>query len=150
AKNVVWSVLLAVLVGCIAYGSLAPTSSSPTPAQRSKQLAAEIRCPTCSGLSAGESDSTLARSTRDEIQRRVDGGKSNKQIRDYFVSRYGDSALMTPKKTGLSGVIWVLPAIGALIAAAGLTLVIVRWKSTPEVQLDDDLTSARQTNVEAI
>lgn len=127
-------VLAGVLAVTLVVGSaLAPSDSSsgpPTAAERTAHLAGRVRCPTCSGLSVGESDAPAAESSRIEIDRRVALGESDTQIENYFVSRYGPQALVTPEPEGFGLIVWLAPLGLAVVAAAGAGLAVRRWMHT--------------------
>jgi cytochrome c-type biogenesis protein CcmH len=89
-----------------------------TPAQVEAQLAAELRCPDCQGLSIAESHTTSAAAIRSEIAQQVASGRTEAQVRDYFVARYGQWILLEP-----ASALWlVLPFALVALAAAGLVL----------------------------
>ena len=85
--------------------------------QRQRDLAAEIKCPECQGLSMGDSDSTTAR-RRADITARIAHGESDAQIRQAYVDRYGESILLKPEAKGIGLIVWALP-VAAFVAATG-------------------------------
>ncbi len=78
--------------------------------QRTDQLASELRCPVCQGLSVAASPSEAARAMRDRIHELVALGYGDQQIVDYFVGRYGTWVLLEPPKQGLTWLLWLGPA----------------------------------------
>ncbi len=125
-SRLTWAVVALCVSGALIFASWAQ-SKAPTQAARSDHLASQVRCPTCQGLSVAESTSPLAMASRDEINRRLSEGESDKQIRAYFVSRYGDTALMTPDKHGFALVAWIAPAVLGLLAVIAVVFTIRRW-----------------------
>lgn len=101
----------------------------PTEEQRVKRIASAVRCPTCRSLSAEQSEAPLSGSIRDEIRRRVVVGETDGHIRDYLVSRYGKSILLSPDTTGVSFFVWALPLLVAALAVAGLVLAVRRKRA---------------------
>lgn len=77
----------------------------------------ELRCVVCDGQSLAESDATLARQMRSEIRRRVREGQSEKQIRLFFLERYGDTILMSPPLKPHTYPLWCAPLILLLMGA---------------------------------
>jgi cytochrome c-type biogenesis protein CcmH/NrfF/Tfp pilus assembly protein PilF len=130
-KRIVWMVIGAVAIIAAVVGSI-PESEPMTQEQRVESIAGDIMCPTCQGLSVAESNSPLAQSSQDEIERLVSEGQSDEQIKDYFVSRYGESALMSPDREGSTLLIWLIPAAFAVGAAAFITGAVRRWKRNPD------------------
>jgi len=99
-----------------------------TEAARANRIASSIRCPTCRGLSAAESDARASIAIRDEIRRRVHDGETDDQIRDFLASRYGDDIRLVPPSSGIGAVVWVLPAIAFATGAGALALAFSRWR----------------------
>jgi cytochrome c-type biogenesis protein CcmH len=119
-------VLAAVVVAGLAQGR-------PAPRDRAEALAARLRCPDCQSISVAESDSQTARAIRAEIGRLVAAGRSDQQVLDYFVARYGRWVLLDPPPRGATLLLWVLP-VAALAAGVGV-LVGYRRRARSPVEL---------------
>jgi cytochrome c-type biogenesis protein CcmH len=130
SRRLVWAVMGLVLVVALGLGSRGP-SGPPTEDQRVHRMATVIRCPTCQGLSAAQSDAPSSEAIRDEIRRRVRDGETDDQIRDYLVSRYGSGILLEPPATGLGILVWALPLLGGVLAVGGLGHVLRRNRVRP-------------------
>ena len=130
-------VLAPVLVVALFVGARGD-GGPPTAASRTSGLASEVRCPTCEGLSAGESESPASVAIRQEIRRRVDAGESDAEIRAYLVSRYGRDILLTPASSGVAALVWALPVVALVCAAGGLVLVFRRRWAAPALTATDD------------
>jgi len=65
----------------------------------------------------------MARAQLDKVRELVTEGKSDEEIYDYFVDRYGEWALMEPRKSGVTLGLWLFPA---LLLLGGL---LVIWNS---------------------
>ena len=130
SRRVTWGLLALVLVGALAVGSRGQ-SGPPTEDQRVRRITSVIRCPTCRGLSAAQSDAPSAESIRDEVRRRVQMGETDAQVKGYLVSRYGEDILLQPKAEGVGLLVWALPLIGAVGAVGGLVLVLRRRRVRP-------------------
>jgi cytochrome c-type biogenesis protein CcmH len=124
-----WVGLAVVVVVALAVGS--SRHSSDSPAARTTRIAKEVRCPTCRGLSAAESDAKAAEAVRTEIRSRVDQGQSDEEIRAYLASRYGDDILLRPEGSGVTGLVWALPVIVLVAGIGGLVLAFRRWSAGP-------------------
>lgn len=72
-------------------------------------VAKELRCPTCTGLSVLESDATFSVQIKDIVKEQVQGGKSKDEILQYFTERYGPWILRAPPKQGFNLLAWALP-----------------------------------------
>ena len=78
---------------------------------RMREIAAELRCPTCRSLSVYDSPSDLAREMRELIREQLRAGKSREEITAYFVDRYGEWILLKPKARGFNWMVWLLPLV---------------------------------------
>lgn len=126
SRRLTWGLLALVLVGALAVGARGE-SGPPTEDQRVERISAVVRCPTCRGLSAAQSDAPSAEAIRDEVRRRVQEGETDAQIKGYLISRYGEDILLQPK----SRVVWVLPILGGVAAVGGLVFVLRRRRVKP-------------------
>ena len=122
-----WVVMGVLLTGALAVGAQGSTDGR-TVDGRVRSIAAEVRCPTCEGLSVAESDAPSSRTIRDDIRRRVEAGESNGEIRAYLVSRFGKDILLKPEATGVSALVWALPVVALVCALAGLVVAFRRWR----------------------
>lgn len=132
----VWAVMGVVLAGALFVGR--GDSGQPSDARRAHDIATEIRCPTCRGLSAADSDAPAAQAIRDDILRRVQAGQTAGEIRAYLVSRYGDEILLKPERHGMAVLVWALPVLAVGAAIAGLALAFRRWRARPGRALSAD------------
>ena len=123
--------LVVVVVGALWLGGTAGRGDDPSPAARSRRLAAELRCPVCQGLSVADSPSDMARSIATDIRRRVDAGETDEEIRQAYVERFGEWILLEPASSGLGAVVWALPVTGMVLAGAALALAFRRWRRQP-------------------
>ena len=92
-----------------------------------------MRCPTCSGLSAAESDAKTAEAVRDEIRTRVEQDQSDGQIRAALAQRFGADILLRPEGRGVAALVWALPVAAVVLAVAGLALAFRRWSAATRV-----------------
>ncbi|MGI9033616.1 MAG: cytochrome c-type biogenesis protein [Acidimicrobiales bacterium] len=130
ARRWSWLALAVVLAVALVIGSRGRTGPL-TDAQRAHRIATEIRCPTCRGLSAADSDAPSSSAIRDEVLRRVQAGQTDGQIRGYLVSRYGIDILLKPEATGVAGLVWALPVAALVVALGGLALAFRSWRARP-------------------
>lgn len=123
--------LVPVLGMALFVGARSSDSAPPTPAQRTSRIAAQVRCPTCEGLSAAESEAPASVAIRREIRRRVDAGQPDQEVRAFLVGRYGRDILLTPEGSGVAGLVWALPVAGLVLAAGGLVVTFRRRNAAP-------------------
>lgn len=128
--------MLLVVAGALFIGARGQ-SGPRTAEQRASGIAGELRCPTCRGLSAADSDAPAADFIRQEALRRTRAGQTDDEIIAFFVSRYGKDILLKPEARGLAGLVWALPAAGLVVAVGGLIVVFRRWRVRPGATVSD-------------
>jgi len=85
---------------------------------RAQKLMREIRCVACENEPVSQSSAAIAEDMRVRIREMIADGASNEDIRDWFVSRYGEFVLFRPPASDPSGwLLWGLPF--ALLLAGG-------------------------------
>lgn len=111
--------------------ALAPVALTPAQEELAAEIESELKCPVCRSQSVRTSRSFMAQDMSRRIRQMVAEGRSKEEIRDYFVARYGDYILLSPRKEGFAWTVWLLPF--ALVLGGGATIVAVarRWKSRP-------------------
>src|SRR5437762_14099030 len=83
-------------------------AAAPDLEDRTREIATELRCVVCQNLSVADSPSEMAQQMRAIVREQVQAGKSPEQIKDFFVSKYGEWVLLKPKTTGFSALLWIL------------------------------------------
>lgn len=89
----------------------------PRQEARAREISENLRCLVCQNQSIDDSNADLARELRLLVREQVKAGKSNDQVTDYLVSRYGDFILLKPPVNWRTALLWAAPfAILALAA----------------------------------
>ena len=90
-------------------------------ATRTVEVAGQLRCPVCQGLSVGDSPSAMAMNMKEQVRELLARGYTRDQILAYFEQSYGEFVLLKPKFRGVNSLVWILPllalAIGAVLVA---------------------------------
>jgi cytochrome c-type biogenesis protein CcmH len=103
------------------------------------RLSTELRCLVCQNQTLADSDAPLAEDLRVEIREMAAQGKTDQEIIDYLVARYGDFVLYRPPVKATTLLLWVGPFFLLLIGIAGLGLILrSRQKQTPDAPLNMD------------
>jgi len=98
---------------------------------RTAEVAAQLRCPVCQGLSIQESPSELSQQMRAVVKDQLRAGKTPDEVKAYFVSKYGEWILLEPKAKGFNLLVYALPV---LLVAGGLGVIVIavrKWTQTP-------------------
>lgn len=113
-------IAIAAVIAVLGLAQAASPDRAATQQERVDDVAATIRCPTCQGLSIKDSPSVLAGGSRQIVEQQLRAGRTPDQVRQYFVDRYGASALLSPDPAGPGLLAWVVPAAALpLVAALG-------------------------------
>lgn len=113
---------------------------------RYEEIISEVRCLQCQNESLKDSNAFLAVDLRREIRRLLSEGKTNAEIYDFLVQRYGEFALYRPRMSGKTMLLWLAPLL--LVAAGAVVVVrVVRGRmALPVVDDADDDSEARLTD----
>jgi cytochrome c-type biogenesis protein CcmH len=95
----------------------------PAEESRYRGLIEELRCLVCQNQSLAESDADLAKDLRDQTYQMVREGRSDAEIVDFMVARYGDFVLYRPPVRPTTALLWFGPV---LLAVAGALIVLVK------------------------
>ena len=85
-----------------------------------KDVAADLRCPTCTGISVLDSDAPFSVQIKNEVKQQLSEGKSKSQILDFFTDRYGPWILREPPKEGVHLWAWIVPLGFLLLGPLGV------------------------------
>jgi cytochrome c-type biogenesis protein CcmH len=111
--------LAILLIGCMpvfAHASTEPTMHDPVAQKRLVDLSAQLRCLVCQNQSIAESNAELAVDLRNQINEQIKAGKSDKEIVDFMVTRYGDFVLYRPPFKATTVLLWIGPIALLLLA----------------------------------
>ena len=142
-----WRILFAALLLLISAPAFAQEAQLADPAleQRARKLSYEIRCVVCQSQSIAESDADIARDMRGLIREQIAAGKSDQEIRDYLVARYGDFVLFEPPFKATTYVLWIGPF--ALLLAAGIGVIFYFRRRAAQPAASRELSEAEHNRV---
>ena len=104
---------------------------------RYEKIVSEVRCLVCQNQTIKDSNAFLAGDLRREIQRLMEEGRSDAEIYDFLVTRYGDFVLYRPRMSGKTMALWIAPFL--LIAVGGIVAIrVVRGRMALSVDDDTD------------
>ena len=92
----------------------------------------EVMCPVCGTPLAVASEAPQAQRERAYIERLIARCKSKDEVKQALVAEFGDSVLALPGDQGDDSLgdvlVYVVPALGILLAAGGIAFAVVRWR----------------------
>lgn len=118
-----------------------PSSQAVTPAQavadsileaRTAEVASELRCPVCQGLSIQDSPSELSQQMRSVVKDQLREGKTPDQVKAYFISKYGEWILLEPKAKGFNVLVYALPILLVLGGLGVIAVAVKKWTRAPD------------------
>ncbi|MEI6551575.1 MAG: cytochrome c-type biogenesis protein, partial [Betaproteobacteria bacterium] len=98
----------------------APLAEDPVLEKRLIHISEELRCLVCQNESLASSRAELANDLREEVRKLIRQDKSDSQIKEYLVTRYGDFVLYKPEVKPLTWVLWFGPFLLLVLAILGM------------------------------
>ena len=105
--------------------------------QRFHALVTELRCVMCQNQSLADSNAQIAHDLRREVLALMRQGRSDAQIRDYLVARYGEFVLYKPRIEEKTWLLWFGPALLLLAGGFVVARVVRRHAAGNVVPVDD-------------
>ncbi len=122
--------LLLLAVACAGWAKEAvPLADDPVVEQRLIAISEEMRCLVCQNESLSGSRSELAQDLRRELRNQIRQGRTDSEIRDFMVSRYGDFVLYRPPVKPTTILLWAGPFV-LMIAGVIVLLVYLRRRNS--------------------
>ncbi|MBT8102760.1 MAG: cytochrome c-type biogenesis protein CcmH [Gammaproteobacteria bacterium] len=128
--------ILLVLAGLLALTPAAAIDTGkafddPVLQARYEKLISEVRCLKCQNQSIKDSNVFLASDLRREIRRLITEGKTDAEIADFLVTRYGEFALYRPRTTGKTLILWIAPFLLVLFGGFAMFRIVRHRMSMP-------------------
>lgn len=115
---------------------------------RYRTLTEELRCPKCQNQNIADSDAPIAKDLRNEIHRMLGEGKSDDEIVDFLVARYGDFVRYKPPVNERTWLLWYGPwlLLGGGLGVLGL-IVLRRRRPAAAAGKDADLSAEERARL---
>jgi len=135
--------LTLLMAGSLATGTVAaeetaaPGAIPPgTDVVRLREITADLRCLVCQNQSIADSHAGLAIDLRNQVIKLMGQGKSDAEIKQYMVDRYGEFVLYDPPFSINNGLLWAGPFLLALVGAyVARRTIAARAAAAPPAQL---------------
>jgi cytochrome c-type biogenesis protein CcmH len=130
--------LLVALALAWAGGALAIDTErafdDPALQARYEHITRELRCLVCQNETIADSNATLAQDLRREVRGMIADGKTDDQIREFMIERYGDFVLYRPRLTPMNFLLWAAPVLLLLGGAFAVARVVRRRAAEAELE----------------
>lgn len=144
--------LVAVLFVCLNAATICradeapPVAADPVLEKRVMNLSEELRCLVCQNQTLADSHADLAIDLRNQVREQMQAGKSDAEIREFMVARYGDFVLYNPPVKSSTLLLWAGPFVLLLLAVVAFSIYLVRRKRAvaERVISADQRTKARE------
>jgi len=114
-----------------------PAFTDPALQARYDRLTEEIRCLECQNQPIADSNASIARDLRRKVKEMIAAGKTDQEVLDYVVARYGDFVLYRPPLAPRTWLLWGGPFLFLIIGL--LVAVSVIFKKSRLVDDEDEL-----------
>ena len=128
----IWMLALAAMAA--QAKEAAPLAADPVVEQRLIGIAGDLRCLVCQNESLAGSHADLAKDLRREIREMIRQGKSDQEIMDFLVNRYGDFVRYRPPFKPTTWLLWGGPFVFGVAGLIGL-VVFLRRRRVPAASL---------------
>jgi cytochrome c-type biogenesis protein CcmH len=112
--------------------------SDPVLQTRYEDITRELRCLVCQNETIADSNATLARDLRREVREMIASGKSDEDIKQFMLARYGDFVLYKPRLTPANFLLWASPVLLLLFGATAALVFIRRRAAEADIATETD------------
>ena len=139
----VFALFFASTASAVDSATEAALAADPGAEKRLQHLSEELRCLVCQNQTIADSNAELAQDLRREIRAMIRDGRSDKEIIDFMVVRYGDFVLYRPPVKGITLLLWGGPLALMLL---GIVALIRHLRRRATRVADDRPLSADETS----
>jgi cytochrome c-type biogenesis protein CcmH len=119
-----------LLGAAVAHAAIDPYEfDNESQRERYQQFIDDLRCPKCQNQNLAGSDAPIAADLRQELRRLLKENKTDREIVDFMVARYGEFVLYDPPFDKKTAVLWLAP-IGFLAIGLIVLMAIARRRAT--------------------
>jgi len=116
--------------------------------KRYQSFVEDMRCPKCQNQNLAGSDAPISADLRQKIYEMIQLGKSDKEIIDFMVERYGDFILYRPRVTPATYALWGAPLFLLISGVVVLILILRRRRRIAIEQLNGSLSVEEKARLE--
>ncbi len=131
-------VIFLLIVNSVFAGEAKPLADDPVLEARLKALSQELRCLVCQNTTLADSTAPLAEDLRQEIRQLMREGKSDKEVVDYLVARYGNFVRYRPPVNNSTALLWFGPFLLLIVGGFVLFRVLKKHAIGEDIQPEDE------------
>ena len=124
-------------------------ASDPQVEARLVHIAEELRCLVCQNESLSSSRADLAEDLRSQVREQIVKGRTDQEIKDYLVERYGDFVLYRPAVKPMTWALWFGP-FAVLLIGVGVLLSAINKRNKKIESLKRDSQSSAHWDTQAL
>ena len=147
ASRLLAVMIVVLLPAVVRAGEAVPTEQDPVREKRAVHLSEQLRCLVCQNQSLAESNAELAIDLRRQIREQIGAGRTDAEIVDFMVQRYGDFVLYRPPVRATTILLWSGPALLLLI---GITILVRNVRARRQHSEERALTEEERKQAEFI
>jgi len=121
----------------VAAKEAAPAAADPALEKRVMTLAEELRCLVCQNQTLADSNAPLAEDLRNQLREKMREGKSDKEVVDFLVERYGDFVLYRPPFKATTMLLWLGPFLLLVLGFAVLLRRVRRRRQPADTEISN-------------
>jgi cytochrome c-type biogenesis protein CcmH len=118
--------------------------------KRYQSFVEEMRCPKCQNQNLAGSDSPISADLRNELYEMIKAGKSDREIVDFMVERYGDFILYRPRVSPVTYILWGAPVVLLIVGIVVLIIILRRRRQLSLVQGSQQLSVDEQARLQSL
>ncbi|OQW90825.1 MAG: hypothetical protein BWK79_18615 [Beggiatoa sp. IS2] len=126
-------IVLVLIIFALTVPLLAGEFTNADQESRYQHLLNELRCVVCQNQSLADSNAELAQDLRDQVRMMIIQGRSDSEVTEFLVARYGDFVLYNPPFQPTTYLLWLGPLLLFLVALLTLGYFIRRHAQTTEI-----------------
>lgn len=123
-------ILITLIMGLAALAAMPARAQGPNIDDEVNRIAKGLYCPVCPNTPLDVCQTQACVDWRNDIKQMLQQGKTETEIRDYFVARFGLQVLGAPPAEGFNWLAYLLPALGIVLGAAVAWFTVRPWLAT--------------------
>jgi cytochrome c-type biogenesis protein CcmH len=135
-RSTLVAALLTLLFALLVVPAVLAQEATPEPAavnavtdDEVNAIAKQLYCPVCENIPLDVCPTQACAQWRGLIREMLAEGRSEAEIKDYFVRQYGDRVLATPPARGLNWLVYLIPPLAILAGAFVLYRAMLSWRA---------------------